>query len=268
MLRKIVRIDEEKCDGCGECVPACAEGAIAVVGGKARLSADALCDGLGACLGDCPRGAITVIEREAAPFDEEAVKAHLLSMGEKVSSRHAPAPVAPAPHAPAPRPRLSIVADAGHAQGGGCPGSRARTLPLRAPAAPGAPTRGAGTGESRLAQWPVQLHLVPVTAPWFDGADLLVAADCVPFAYARFHDDLLAGRALVVGCPKLDDLGAYVEKLGRICAVNDLRSVTVVRMEVPCCGGISAAARRAVEASGKEIAFRDVVVGVDGALRG
>jgi NAD-dependent dihydropyrimidine dehydrogenase PreA subunit len=272
MLRKIVRIDEEKCDGCGECVPACAEGAIALVGGKARLSADALCDGLGACLGECPRGAITVIERDAAAFDEEAVKAHLLSMGVKVSSRHdahappAALPAAP-PHAPS-RPRLTVVPDGGpSAGGGGCPGSRPMALPRR-PVAVGAPGRGTGTGESRLAQWPVQLHLVPVSAPWFQGADLLVAADCVPFAYARFHDDLLAGRALVVGCPKLDDLGAYVEKLGRICAENDLRSVTVVRMEVPCCGGIATAARRAVEASGKDVAFRDVVVGVDGALRG
>jgi NAD-dependent dihydropyrimidine dehydrogenase PreA subunit len=266
MLRKIVRIDEEKCDGCGECVPACAEGAIALVDGKAKLSADVLCDGLGACLGECPRGAITVIEREAVPFDEEAVKAHLLSMGTKVSSRHeAHAPVA----APAPaRPRLAVVPDGGpSAGGGGCPGSRPMALPRR-PALAAAPVAGPSTGESRLAQWPVQLHLVPVSAPWFRGADLLVAADCVPFAYARFHDDLLAGRALVVGCPKLDDLGAYVEKLGRICAANDLRSVTVVRMEVPCCGGIATAARRAVEASGKDVPFRDVVIGVDGALRG
>src|SRR6266540_3843358 len=203
MLRKVVRIDEEKCDGCGLCIPACAEGAIALVGGKARLSADVLCDGLGACLGECPRGAITVVEREAVAFDEKAVVAHLLSMGERVTARH-PAPAA---------------ADA-------------------------------------------------VAAPWLRGADLLVAADCVPFAYARFHDDLLAGRALVVGCPKLDDLGAYVEKLGRICAENDLRSITVVRMEVPCCGGISTAARRALEASGKATPLLDVVIGVDGMVRG
>jgi NAD-dependent dihydropyrimidine dehydrogenase PreA subunit len=261
MLRKIVRIDEEKCDGCGECVPACAEGAIALVGGKARLSADVLCDGLGACLGECPRGAITVIERDAAPFDEEAVKNHLLSMGERVPApHHAPAPPAAA------RPRLAVVSDAGPASHGGCPGSRPMALPRR-PLAAVAAGPGAGTGESRLAQWPVQLHLVPVTAPWLRGADLLVAADCVPFAYARFHDDLLAGRALVVGCPKLDDLGAYVEKLGRMCEANDLRSVTVARMEVPCCGGISSAALRAVTASGKAIPFRDVVVGVDGTLR-
>ncbi|HEX9307374.1 MAG TPA: 4Fe-4S binding protein [Anaeromyxobacter sp.] len=264
MLRKIVRIDEEKCDGCGECVPACAEGAIAVVGGKARLSADVLCDGLGACLGECPRGAITVIERDAAAFDEEAVKAHLLSMGEQVSSRHAPAP----PPAPAARPRLTIVSDPGSApHGGGCPGSRPMTLPRRPAPSQLAPGPGAG-GESRLGQWPVQLHLVPVNAPYFQGADLLVAADCVPFAYARFHDELLAGRALVVGCPKLDDLSAYGEKLGRIFASNDLRSVTVVRMEVPCCGGISMAVRRSLEASGKTVPLREVVVGVDGTVRG
>jgi NAD-dependent dihydropyrimidine dehydrogenase PreA subunit len=267
MLRKIVRIDEAKCDGCGQCIPACAEGAIALVGGKARLSADVLCDGLGACLGECPQGAITVIEREAAAFDEEAVKRHLLSMGERASSRHAGVP-APTPPVPAPaRPRLSVLSGAEAAPQGGCPGARPMALPRRGPlAAPPAP--GAATGESRLAQWPVQLHLVPVAAPWFRGADLLVAADCVPFAYARFHDDLLAGRALVVGCPKLDDLGAYVEKLGRICGANELRSVTVVRMEVPCCGGISMAAQRAIQASGKPIPFRDVVVAVDGTIRG
>ncbi len=259
MLRKIVRIDDEKCDGCGLCIPACAEGAIALVGGKARLDAEVLCDGLGACLGECPRGAIALIERDAAAFDEESVKAHLLSVGERVPAAHAnmPDPVGGS------RPRLAVVSDAGPApHGGGCPGSRPMTLRRR----PGAVQAAAG-GESRLAQWPVQLHLVPVVAPWFRGADLLVAADCVPFAYARFHDDLLAGHAIVVGCPKLDDLGAYVEKLGRICASNDLRSITVVRMEVPCCGGMSVAARRAVDASGKVIPFRDVVIGVDGMVR-
>jgi NAD-dependent dihydropyrimidine dehydrogenase PreA subunit len=267
MLRKIVRIDEAKCDGCGECIPACAEGAITLVAGKARLSSDILCDGLGACLGECPRGAISVEEREAAAFDEEAVKAHLLSQGEQVVFRHGPPPPPPAPPAVAAapsRPRLSIVPDAPDAPGGGCPGSRPMVLPrAMAPSAGPAPT-----GQSRLAQWPVQLHLVPPTAPYFRGADLLVAADCVPFAYARFHDDLLAGRALVVGCPKLDDLGAYVEKLRSIVTGNELRSVTVVRMEVPCCGGISMAARRSVETSGKAIPFRDIVVGVDGTLRG
>lgn len=266
MRRKIVQIDEAKCDGCGQCIPACAEGAIALVGGKARLSSDVLCDGLGACLGECPRDAITVIERDAAAFDEEAVRAHLEKVGR--AHDHAPAPH-PAPVAPA-RPRLSVLTEA-PAEGGGCPGSRSMTLPRRGlalvPAASGPSLPSAG-GESRLGQWPVQLHLVPVTAPYFRGADLLVAADCVPFAYPRFHEDFLAGRALVVGCPKLDDLGAYVEKLARIVQANDLRSVTVVRMEVPCCGGISTAARRAVEASGKPVALKDVVVAVDGAIRG
>jgi NAD-dependent dihydropyrimidine dehydrogenase PreA subunit len=268
MLRKIVQIDEARCDGCGQCIPACAEGAIALVGGKARLSADVLCDGLGACLGECPQGAITVIEREATAFDEQAVEAHLARSGRA----HAPAAAAHAvAAAPPPRPRLSVLGHGSAPEGGGCPGSRPMTLPRRGlavvpeAAGPALPAAGA---ESRLGQWPVQLHLVPVNAPYFRGADLLVAADCVPFAYPRFHDDFLAGRALVVGCPKLDDLQAYVDKLARIFAANDLRSVTVVRMEVPCCGGISMAARRSLAAVSPAVPFRDVVIGVDGTARG
>jgi len=266
MRRKIVQIDESKCDGCGECIPSCAEGAIALVNGKARLSGDVLCDGLGACLGECPRGAITVIEREAEAFDEAAVKVHLERLGK--APGHAPHAVPPPAPAPT-RPRLTVTQDA-PAPHGGCPGSRPQTLPRRglsivpAAAGPALPAPGA---ESRLGQWPVQLHLVPVSAPFFQDADLLVAADCVPFAYARFHDDLLAGKALVVGCPKLDDVRAYVEKLGRILASNAIKSVTVVRMEVPCCGGISTAARHGLAASGKDIPFRDVVVRVDGTIR-
>ena len=267
MLRKIVQIDEAKCDGCGQCIPSCAEGAIALVGGKARLSADVLCDGLGACLGECPQGAITVVEREAEAFDEAAVRAHLAKGGWAEDHAHAHAPVAAAAPAPG-RARLAVMGDAPAEAGGGCPGSRSMTLPRRGLAiVPGGPSVPAAGAESRLGQWPVQLHLVPVTAPYLRNADLLVAADCVPFAYPRFHDDFLAGKALVVGCPKLDDLGAYVEKLGKIVAVNDLRSVTIVRMEVPCCGGISMAARRAVQASGKDVPVNDVIVGVDGTIR-
>ena len=262
MRRKIVQIDEARCDGCGECIPSCAEGAIALVNGKARLSSDVLCDELGACLGECPRGAITVVEREAEAFDEAAVAAHLGRPG-KAHETHAAAPASVA------RPRLALAPD-GPAPGAGCPGSAPRTLPRRGlsivPSGTG-PALPAPGADSRLAQWPVQLHLVPVSAPYFRGADLLVAADCVPFAYARFHDDLLAGKALVVGCPKLDDVRAYAEKLGRILASNDVRSVTVVRMEVPCCGGISAAARHGLAASGKALPFRDVVVAVDGTIR-
>jgi NAD-dependent dihydropyrimidine dehydrogenase PreA subunit len=270
MIRKIVQIDEARCDGCGLCIPSCAEGAIALVDGKARLSADALCDGLGACLGECPQGAITVIEREAADFDDKAVKAHLAKSGAPAHAGHAPepprpaAPLAAVPPTQTSRPRLSIVSDPSPAPGGGCPGSRSRTL---TPRPSNTPRGGAGAAQSRLGQWPVQLHLVPVTAPYFQGADLLVAADCVPFAYAGFHDELLAGHALVVGCPKLDDNAFYAEKLTDILTRSDVRSITVARMEVPCCGGIAMAARHAVAASGKSIPLRDVVVGVDGKLR-
>jgi NAD-dependent dihydropyrimidine dehydrogenase PreA subunit len=272
MLRKIVQIDEAKCDGCGQCIPSCAEGAIALVGGKARLSADALCDGLGACLGECPQGAITVVEREADAFDEGLVHAHLAARRSATppAQPHAAPPrplaaVPPAPPAAAARPKLSVIGGGATPAAGGCPGSRTRELP-RAPLA-AVPSPGAGSAQSRLGHWPVQLHLVPPSAPYFQGADLLVAADCVPFAYAGFHADLLSGRAVVIGCPKLDDNRFYAEKLGLILAGNEIRSVTVARMEVPCCGGIAQAARAALAASGKDLPLRDVVVGVDGALR-
>jgi NAD-dependent dihydropyrimidine dehydrogenase PreA subunit len=245
-VRKIVRIDEELCDGCGECVPSCAEGAISVVEGKARLAADILCDGLGACLGECPRGAITIEEREAEDFDEAAVAAHR----GRTASR--------APHAPA-----------------ACPGSAPRTLPRRGLAVvseasgPAGFAARAGSGAGALRHWPVQLRLVPAAAPFLAGADLLVAADCVPFAYQSFHADLLAGRAVVVGCPKLDDLPGYAEKLAAILRRPDGPTrVTVVRMEVPCCAGITAAAQHAAARAGREVPVREVIIGVDGAVRG
>jgi ferredoxin len=240
------------------------------VDGKARLVGDVLCDGLGACLGDCPQGAITVIERDAAAFDEGAVREHLARTGRAPDAPHAPA--APPPPAAPParaRPRLSVVSDPSPApSGGGCPGSRPQALPRRPLAL--ASSSPAGPRESRLGQWPVQLHLVPETAPWLEGADLLVAADCVPFAFAGFHEELLAGRAVVIGCPKLDDNRAYAAKLARMFARNDVRSVTVVRMEVPCCGGIAFAVREALAASGKtaSVPLRDAVVTVDGTLLG
>jgi NAD-dependent dihydropyrimidine dehydrogenase PreA subunit len=246
MIRKIVTIDPDKCNGCGLCVPSCAEGAIRIENGKAVLAADNLCDGLGACLGECPQDAIRIEEREADAFDEEAVEEHL----QKSDRPHA----APAHHA--------SPAEAHHAaHHGGCPGSRAMTIerPDADDAAPG------GAKEpSRLAQWPVQLHLVPPAAPYFQDADLLIAADCVPFAYAGFHRDLLAGKAVVIGCPKLDDNRFYAEKLAEIFRVSSIRSITVVRMEVPCCGGIVMAARQALAASGKEIPFREVTITIRG----
>ncbi len=246
MIRKIVTIDEKKCNGCGLCVPACAEGAIKIVDGKARLAADNLCDGLGACLGECPQDAILITEREADQFDEAAVEKHLTAR--QPDGAHIKAPQVEPDHA-----------------SGGCPGSR--VMSFAATQTEHAPSKPAGREPSRLAQWPVQLHLVPVNAPYFQDADLLIAADCVPFAYAGFHQDLLAGKALVIGCPKLDDNRFYLEKLTELLRTSDVRSVTVVRMEVPCCGGIVMAAKQALAASGKDIPFSEVTVGIHGEIR-
>ena len=243
MVRKIVHIDEEKCDGCGLCVPSCAEGAIRIVNGKAVLSADNLCDGLGACLGDCPRDAIRVIEREADPFDESAVEKQL-------GSGHGSS-------------KPGIVEGGSPHNHGGCPGSRVMTFEVSS-----VPTVDNDRRPSRLAQWPVQLHLVPVSAPYFQDADLLISADCVPFSYPEFHDDFLSGKALVIGCPKLDDNSFYQEKLTQIMKTSGIKSVTVLRMEVPCCGGIVIAARRALADSGREIPFREVVIGINGEIKG
>ncbi|WP_243373715.1 4Fe-4S binding protein [Geotalea sp. SG265] len=238
MIRKIVQIDREKCNGCGLCVPACAEGAIRIIDGKAVLSADNLCDGLGACLGDCPQHAIAIIEREAEEFDEAAVEKHLKKAVEK-----------------------QAIAQTHGGHHGGCPGSRAMSF---------APSPAKGSGDtverapSQLRQWPVQLNLVPTTAPYFQDADLLITADCVPFAYAEYHRDFLAGKAVVVGCPKLDDNQHYRDKLTELFTMSAIRSITVLRMEVPCCGGIVMAARQALAASGKDIPFKEVTIGIRG----
>ncbi len=234
MLRKMVQIDEEKCNGCGLCVNACHEGALQMVNGKAKLVSDSYCDGLGACLPECPAGAIAIVEREAAPFDEEAVKKHLA-----------------AKKAPAAAPLAC-----------GCPGTHARTIAREA---------GESRAErvavgSQLRQWPCQLKLVPASAPYFDGAHLLVAADCTAFAYANLHADFMVGKITVIGCPKLDGVN-YAEKLTEILRTHDIKSVTVLRMEVPCCGGLAYAVREALAASGKIIPWRVVVIGTDGDIR-
>jgi len=251
MLRKIVTIDADKCNGCGECVPSCAEGAITIVNGKAVLAADKLCDGLGACLGDCPLGAITIVEREADEFDESAVQQHLANQGK-------PAPLQLATSAP--------PAATGHHQhsGGGCPGSRAMSF-TPPPAVPSTPDN---TRQSQLGQWPVQLHLVSTTAPYFQDADLLITADCVPVAYAGYHEDFLKGKAVVMGCPKLDDNNFYQQKLTELLTKSDIKSVTVLKMEVPCCGGIAVAARQALAASGRQIPYREVTIGIHGEIKG
>lgn len=247
MIRKIVQIDEEKCNGCGLCVPSCAEGAIKIENGKARLSADNLCDGLGACLGDCPQDAIRIIEREADEFDEAAVEQHLNSVGREGEGH-------PASHAVQPP----------HAQHhSGCPGSMARVIAREETA--GETTIGPAASELR--QWPVQLHLVPPTAPWFQNADILIAADCVAFALGSFHRDLLKGKALAIACPKLDETGGYVEKLAAIFRENDVKSVTVAIMEVPCCRGLDIMVKQALGLSGKDIALETVTIGIQGDVK-
>ncbi len=231
MRRKIIEIDEEKCTGCGECVDSCIEGAIQIVNGKAKLVKDSYCDGLGACLKDCPEGALTIEERDVEPFDEKATKKHVES----------------AAHA---RPKPCA-----------CPGTMTRQIERR----PGA---AAAEGvASELTQWPVQLTLVSPEAPYFQDANLLLVADCVPFAMGDFHARFLRGRAVAVGCPKLDDPGFYVEKLAEILKHSAIKSLTVVHMEVPCCFGLRRIADQALAASGKDIPLRDVTIGIDGEVR-
>ena len=246
--RKIIRIDEAKCTGCGQCVTSCAEGALQIVDGKARLVNEVFCDGLGACIGECPEGALTIEERAAADFDEAAVE------------KHAGRPAAPAAvkHEP--------PAHARHASFGGCPGSALRMFSPGAPAQ--RPEASAKQSEaatpSALRHWPVQLMLVPPHAPFLRGADLLICADCVPFALPDFHARYLAGRALVVGCPKLDDLEHYREKLAAIFQEARPASVTVLKMEVPCCGGIAHAAMTARDAAAPEMPIEVHTIGVRG----
>lgn len=249
MIRKIVYIDEEKCNGCGLCIPSCAEGAIQIIDGKAKLVKDEYCDGLGACLGNCPMDAIHIIEREAAAFDEDAAMEHVARLKENESKIE--------------KPGSDAISTA--CSGGGCPGSRARTLNTQA-AAPEENGSGdiAFSLKPQLQQWPVQLALVPIQAPYFKNADLLITADCVPFAYPDYHPKLLKGKKVVVGCPKLDNLDAYIEKLTAIVKNNDLKSITVAFMEVPCCNGIVYAAEQAVRAAGADIPVYKVRITVDG----
>jgi NAD-dependent dihydropyrimidine dehydrogenase PreA subunit len=237
--RKVVRIDEEKCDGCGECVPSCAEGAIAVIDGKARLVSEVYCDGLGACLGHCPQGAITVEEREAAEFDEAETRKHLAALSRQ-ASRPAPIPLAEPSHQ--------------------CPGSMARSLGGRA----GAQTQSTGPVASELSNWPVQLTLVPPSAPYLRGADLLLVADCVPFAMADFHQRFLRNRPVLIGCPKLDQPEFYAKKLAEIVHTAQPRSLTVIHMEVPCCSGLTRIAQYALTAAESGLALTDVTIGIRG----
>lgn len=234
MIRKIIQIDEEKCNGCGACADACHEGAIGMVNGKATLLRDDYCDGLGDCLPTCPTGAISFVEREAAAYDEKAVQEHMQ------------------------KKNAQTTASAGSHTG--CPGSRIQQFKRQETASP-IPAQV----NSQLGQWPCQIKLVPVSAPYFNGAKLLIAADCSAYAYARMHDDFMRGKITLIGCPKLDSID-YSEKLTQIIQSNDIQSVTVVRMEVPCCGGLEMAAKKALQASGKFIPWQVVTISVDGRI--
>lgn len=243
-LRKIIKIDEDKCNGCGLCVPSCAEGAIQIIDGKARLVKEQYCDGLGACLGECPQDAITIEEREADDFDAHAAEKHIEELKRKEALKK------PAEQKPAPQL---------HA----CPGSALRSFK---PAVPQNDINETKNSASQLSTWPVQLRLVPVTAPYLNNADVLIAADCVPFAFANFHTRFLRNKTVLVGCPKLDDISYYLDKLTDIFKTNNVNSVEIVYMEVPCCFGIVQAVRMAIESSGKEIPLTLTKVGIRGGI--
>lgn len=282
MKRKIIKIDDEKCTGCGECIPDCPEGALQMIDGKARLISDLFCDGLGACIGSCPAGAITVEEREAEPYDESKVMANIVRQGENTIKAH-----------------LSHLRDHGEdelfrealayliendieipsefldskcacdeigqpPQHGGCPGSRLMDFGGKTAYDVEEDTAAAGTSPSRLGQWPVQIMLIPPHAPFLNGADLLFAADCVPFAYPDFHEKLLKGRVCLVGCPKLDDAQHYLEKITEIFRLNDVKSVMIAYMEVPCCTGLVRIVEEAIKGSGKNIPLAKQKIGIKG----
>lgn len=240
--RNIVKIDENKCNGCGLCVKACAEGAIQLINGKAKLVSDVYCDGLGACLGHCPQDAITIEQREAAEFDAQATHKHLQQLKAKPAE---PRPIPPAAHF------------------GGCPGMQMRTFEKKASAG----FVQTGPAESQLGQWPVQLKLVSPMAPYFAESDLILVADCVPFAMGDFHQTLLKDHSIAIFCPKLDDCSPYAEKLADIIQHNNLRSLTVVHMEVPCCSGLLRIADAAIQKAGLKLNYEDITISLQGQIK-
>ena len=235
VTRNIINIDEEKCDGCGACIPACAEGALKIVDGKAKLISETFCDGLGACLGECPWGAITIEEKVAEDFDEAAVKLHREK--ERLAEEQLPC---------------------------GCPSAAVTQFAQREESKAIAGAEPPHT--SRLGQWPIQLTLVPPTAPFLQGAKLVLAADCIPFAYADFHRDFLDGHSLLAACPKLDDFPAHLEKLTEILRRSAIKSLTVVHMEVPCCSGLIHMARQTLKLSGRNIPLEEVTISIKGEI--
>jgi len=305
MKRKIISIDETKCTGCGQCIPDCPEGALQLIDGKARLVSDLFCDGLGACIGTCPEGAISVIEREAVPYDERAVMATIVPQGRPVIKAHLehlighgqknlyneaieylientiPIPehdtaAHPETSPPAGQPAVSPKPAAGHPAGtcppgpdskhpfAGCPGSAARSIPRSG--GRGMPRQPTGdSAYSELRQWPIQLTLINPAAPYFDNADLLISADCVPFANAAFHAELLKGRILIIFCPKLDaSIEGYIEKMAEIFTRHTIKTIMISRMEVPCCGGVRYVVDKALTKAGKQIPVAEKTITIQG----
>jgi Fe-S-cluster-containing hydrogenase component 2 len=240
VIRKIIEIDDELCDGCGLCIPSCAEGALEIVEGKARIIADKLCDGLGACLGECPNGALRVIERDADEFDEEAVEEHLAEQQQQQTA--------------------TTIAS-------GCPSSNIQSFaPTDAHPAEHEQMVTGDAAESALSHWPVQINLVPPTAPFLKEADLLVLADCVPVAFPRLHQEFLKGRAVTMGCPKFDDASEYIQKFAEIFKTADIKSITALVVEVPCCSGLPMIVKKGLEMSGKTIPMEEVVISTRGKI--
>lgn len=271
--RKIIEIDENKCNGCGLCIPNCPEGAIQIIDGKARLISDLFCDGLGACIGHCPQGAITFTEREAKPYNERKVMDNVIKQGDNVIKAHL---VHLKEHheekflkealdylkekkIESPLNEEPVLTDTYHQ---GCPGSRLMGFSRKQQSENG--LGSAKESDSQLGNWPVQLMLVPAFAPYLNNADVLIAADCVPFAYPSFHDKLLKGKILLVGCPKLDDASVYAEKIVEILKNNDVKSITYAHMEVPCCFGLVDIIKKAIEESKSGSRFEEAVIGIKG----
>jgi Fe-S-cluster-containing hydrogenase component 2 len=241
VMRKIIEIDEELCDGCGECVPGCAEGAIDIVDGKARLVSESYCDGLGACLGECPNGAINIVEREAEDFDEDAVETYLKE--KEQAEKQVELPLAC-----------------------GCPSTQVQTFVPMFSDIKTTDKESLPSSKSTLSHWPVQINLVPPNAPFLNGADLLIAADCTPVAYPNFHRDFLKGKVVMIGCPKFDDVEDYILKFTEIFKTADIKSITSLIMEVPCCSGLPMIVKRALDAAGKDVPVEQIVISTRGEI--
>lgn len=250
--RKVIKIDDEKCDGCGLCIPSCPEGALQIIDGKAKLVKESFCDGLGACLGECPRGALIIEEKEVEEYDEEGVIAHIKEETPELLEKHLKHLKEHAHELPQYHSHTGMSS---------CPSAQMLRWERHEEVKPEARI------SPELRQWPIQLHLVPPHAPYFQNADLVLVADCVPFAYANFHPDFLKGKAIAIGCPKLDDPNAYVDKLTQILESSDIKSLKVVHMEVPCCHGLVHIARQALSRSGKDIPLETITIGIRGEIK-